>query len=233
VLAPLRARGITPAWGHYGALRGRNDWRHADALVCLGTPYPPVAEIEQIAAAAELHDAIRDVGLHEARAEIEQAVARLRAPQRTTPTAVVVLATVPPLHADARWKVRALATGRPSTADDAELLTLAERMGIADAAAAAGVSERTVQRARARARARAQVHTPNGGVTEGVAEAPTTGCVTPPSGPPPPIATHVSQGYSPPLRSTVPDDDPPTVASARCGGCALAPSRASPRVATG
>lgn len=223
VLAPLRARGITPAWGHYGALRGRNDWRHADALVCLGTPYPPVAEIEQIAAAAELHDAIRDVGLHEARAEIEQAVARLRAPQRTTSTAVVVLATVPPLHADARWKVRALATGRPSTADGAELVSLAERMSVADAAAAAGVSERTVQRARARARA--QAHTPNGGVTEGVAEAPTTGCVTPPSGPPPPIATPATHSYSPPLRSTRPDDDSPTVASARCGGCALAPSR--------
>ena len=42
-LAPLRARGITPRMGHFGALRGRNTWGGVDAVVCLGTPYPPVA----------------------------------------------------------------------------------------------------------------------------------------------------------------------------------------------
>lgn len=223
VLAALRARGITPAWGYYGALRGRNDWRHADGLVCLGTPYPPVAEIEQVAAAVGLDGAVRDVGLHEARAELEQAVARLRAPQRTTATVVVVLATQPPLRADSRWSVRALATGRPPAADAAELVTLAERMGVAAAARVAGVAERTVQRARA------GVRTSKGGVTQDVADTPpATGCVTPP----PDTASHPAasppRGGAPPpsirlrasrLAPTPPADDPPPAARTACGGC--------------
>lgn len=148
ILAPLRERGLTPAWGYYGALRGRNDWRHADGLVCLATPFPSGDEVAQLAAAIGEPDAARDVLVHAARAELEQAVARIRAPQRTSPTVVVVLASVPPLHADTRWTVHELVVGRPSVAPPADLADLADRLGLEGAAAHAGCSLSTVQRAR-------------------------------------------------------------------------------------
>lgn len=149
VLAVLRDRGLTPAWGYYGALRGRNDWAGCAALVALGTPYPPVAEIHQLAEAHGMPHAVADLVTRAARNELEQAVARALRGQRSAPLRVVVLATVEPLRADARWTVRALALGRPPKVDAPELVTLAARLGVDAAAAAAGVSTRTVRRATA------------------------------------------------------------------------------------
>lgn len=173
LLAPLRARGIVPLWGHYGGLRGRNDWAAADAAVCIGTPYPTVAEQEQRAETMTAQVSARDLVCHEARAELEQAVARGLRGHRTKPLSLVVVAAELPRLADARWSVRALPVGRPVAADAAELVTLAERMGIAAAARAAGVSRSTVQRARRAERALP----PPGGVSQCVAE--TEGAETP------------------------------------------------------
>jgi len=92
ILAPLRARGITPRWGHYGNLRGRNAWSGVDAEVCLGTPYPPVAEVQQRAEAYELSHAARDLTVQAAEDEIEQAVARAVRGLRDRPVTLVVLA---------------------------------------------------------------------------------------------------------------------------------------------
>lgn len=181
ILAPLRARGITPRWGHYMNLRGRNAWSGVDAVVCLGTPYPPVAEVQQRAEAYELVHAARDLTRQAAEDELEQAVARGLRGLRDRPVTLVVLAGELPRRADARWTVRALAVGRPAKAAGDELVTLAERLGIAGAAQAAGVSTRTVQRARAAG------GSPPGGVTQSASGPPplpvsAPGSVTPPRG---------------------------------------------------
>jgi hypothetical protein len=77
--------------------------------------------VSQACDAVGLGDAARDVGAHLARAELEQVVGRLRAPRRSTPARLVVVASAPPLGADARYQVRELARGRPVAHDAAEL----------------------------------------------------------------------------------------------------------------
>jgi len=82
-----------------------------------------------------------------ARAELEQVCGRLRAPRRVTPARVVVVASVPPLRADARWTVRELGTGRPLEIDGEALAARAAAVGGRAAAREAGCDERTVRRA--------------------------------------------------------------------------------------
>lgn len=181
ILEVLRSRGITPRFGHYMNLRGRNAWSGVDAVVCLGTPYSNVAEVQQRAEAYELGQAVRDLTRQSAENELEQAVARGLRGLRDRPVTLVVLAGELPRRADARWTVRALAVGRPAKAAEDELMTLAERLGIAGAAQAAGVSTRTVQRARAAG------GSPPGGVTQSASGPPplpvsAPGSVTPPRG---------------------------------------------------
>jgi hypothetical protein len=181
ILEVLRSRSITPRWGHYLNLRGRNAWSGVDAVVCLGTPYSNVAEVQQRAEAYELSHAVRDLTRLSAENELEQAVARGLRGLRDRPVTLVVLAAELPRRADARWTVRALAVGRPAKAAGDELVTLAERLGIAGAAQAAGVSTRTVQRARAAG------GSPPGGVTQSASgttppSVSAPDCVTPPRG---------------------------------------------------
>jgi len=147
LLAPLKAHGVTFCTGYFGNLRGQNGWREADGLVVLGSPWPNKGASRSMARALGLEGAEEDVALHATRAELEQAVGRLRAPRRTSAAVVVVAATVPPLAADRRWEVRELRAGRPPAADHHQLAELAAVHGVRGAARIAGVSPRTVGRA--------------------------------------------------------------------------------------
>lgn len=147
LLAPLVAHGVTFCTGYFGNLRGQNGWREADGLVVLGSPWPNKGASRSMARALGLEGAEDDVALHATRAELEQAVGRLRAPRRTSAAVVVVAATVPPLAADRRWEVRELRAGRPPAADHHQLAELAAVHGVRGAARIAGVSPRTVGRA--------------------------------------------------------------------------------------
>ena len=147
LLAPLVAHGVTFCTGYFGNLRGQNGWREADGLVVLGSPWPNKSASRSMARALGLEGAEEDVALHATRAELEQAVGRLRAPRRTSAAVVVVAATVPPLAADRRWEVRELRAGRPPAADHHQLAELAAVHGVRGAARIAGVSPRTVGRA--------------------------------------------------------------------------------------
>jgi hypothetical protein len=177
-LDELRARGITVVTGYFFNTRGRNDWRHADALLAVGTPWPNGAGVAQLCAAAGLDGMELDVGRYMARAELEQVVGRLRAPRRDKPGRIVVVGTQPPLRADARWQVRGFATGRPTAAPAAELAALVASVGRNEAARRMGVSPRTASRAVA-------AHTPGGGVGHnGLLSTPLT-CFAPPPPPTP------------------------------------------------
>jgi len=226
-LDELHARGIALTTGYYGNTRGRDDWRQADALLAVGTPWPDVAQAAQVAGAVGLDEHAADVARHIAEAELEQVCGRLRAPRRSSRGRIVVVATTAPLRADRRWKVRGLVVGRPVACDHAALAARADEIGGKAAAREAGVDPATVRRARLR-RFKASPHGPlyqgadpvaaqmGGG---GTRDRDTSPSFAPPHRPPP-IAV-----LDPP--------DLPPVATARCGGCAQAPPRASPRVASG
>lgn len=221
-LAELRRRGVVLLTGYYGATRGRNDWRDAKGLLAVGTPWPDGAAVAQACAAVGLVDAARDVGAHLARAELEQVVGRLRAPRRSTPARLVVVASLPPLCADARYQVRELARGRPVAHDAAELAALAAVVGRNEAARITGASQGAVTAA---VQAGRIVDRRHDGVVNNTGHTPSVL----------PLSDHpiVAPLAFPPRSPQAPDGDPPTVASVRCGGCAQAPPRASPRVATG
>lgn len=148
LLAPLVAHGVTFCTGYFGNLRGQNGWREADGLVVLGTPWPNKSASRSIARALGLEGAEEDVARHEARAELEQAVGRLRAPRREGSAVVVVAATVPPLDADRRWEVRNPRAGRPEAVDPRRLAELAAVHGVRGGARLAGVDPASVRRAR-------------------------------------------------------------------------------------
>ena len=197
-LDALDARGITIAHGHYGAVRGRDDWQHCAGLLALGTPYPEGRTVEILTAAARAkdstaHGSARDLGLAQASAELDQVLGRLRAPRRTRPARAVVLAGILPGSADRRWQVRPLPVGAPGKAQPDDLLDRLERgETIAAVARDSGVSERTVQRwKQQRLRQVAPTSSPStetsappagnpgGGGDNTRCKVPTTGCVTP------------------------------------------------------
>lgn len=147
LLEPFEAAGVSVAFGYFGNLRGRNDWRDSDGLVVLGSHWPNLSAVQSIARALKLEGAAEDVGRHAARAELEQAVGRIRAPRRTRAAVVVVAATLPPLDADRRWEVRTPRVGRPEAADREQLAELGRTLGVREGARRAGVDKATVQRA--------------------------------------------------------------------------------------
>lgn len=147
LLELFEAAGVTAAFGYFGNLRGQNGWREADGLVVLGSPWPNLSAVQSVARALKLEGAAEDVGRHETRAELEQAVGRIRAPRRTSAAVVVVAATLPPLDADRRWEVRTPRVGRPEAADREQLAELGRTLGVREAARRAGVDKATVQRA--------------------------------------------------------------------------------------
>lgn len=170
-LAELAERGITVEWAHYGSTRGVDRWRDVDAVLAVGTPWPDESAVAQVVAASGLPaEGTRECARHLARAELAQVIGRLRAPRRTRDARVVVVASVTPLGADARWQVRELAAGRPARNVD-----VPEGVTHAAAAAAAGVSRSTIKRRRREAREA------EGGGSKPVTEAYVTGCEPPPS----------------------------------------------------
>lgn len=229
-LAGLRRRGVVLLAGHYGATRGRNDWRDAKGLLAVGTPWPDGATVAQTCNAVGLGDAARDVGAHLARAELEQVVGRLRAPRRSTPARLVVVASAPPLRADARYQVRELARGRPVAHDAAELAELAAAVGRNEAARITGASQGTVSAAIAR---RAEELAARPDAAEARQATSHDGVVNNPEHTPSvlPLSDHpiVTAVAFPPRSTRRGDGEAPPEAVASCGGC----SRASPRASTG
>jgi predicted transcriptional regulator len=115
ILRGLKERRVAVVFGHYGALRGRDDWTHCDALIALGTPRANVGASQAIADALAIdhHAAYK----HNVAAELSQACGRLRTPWRTKRGSMVVVGNVAPLSWDARAVVRELPKGRAPVAD--------------------------------------------------------------------------------------------------------------------
>lgn len=100
--------------GHFGALRGLDDWKGCDAIVTLGDPWQNVGDVANDA--AYLGEDPKLTRRHEwlARAELEQAQGRLRAPSRSKPGRALHIGALLPFGA--LWQspeVRVLPDGRP------------------------------------------------------------------------------------------------------------------------
>ncbi|WP_438026349.1 bifunctional DNA primase/polymerase [Sorangium sp. So ce233] len=126
-LGKLPAR---PDFGHYGALRGLDEWRELDALVTLGDPWWLLTDVQRDARYIGLPDWERR---YEAlcAAELEQAHGRLRTVHRTRPARLLHVGNVVP----GGWRdaqVWEPVGGRPKAErrDDAdELAALVESVG--------------------------------------------------------------------------------------------------------
>jgi hypothetical protein len=149
-LDALDARGVTVEWAHYGAVRGRDQWRDVDALLALGGPHPEGRSMEIMTAAARLRGwegGARELGLHLTRAELGQVVGRPRLTRLVKPCRVVVVADVLPLDADARWRVVERVAGLAPVLP-ADALAAVAHLPSREAAEVLGVGRSTVQRAR-------------------------------------------------------------------------------------
>ena len=146
-LAPLRERGAVVTFGHYGHTRGLDCWRECNALLCFGAPWPDKEAAERTADALGLSEEVDTVYSAACAAELEQAVGRIRAPWRTSPALVVVVANAAPSGWDRRAGVYEVAQGRPTKVDPALVQEVAQETGSASGAARAlGVSSTTAQR---------------------------------------------------------------------------------------
>ncbi len=149
-LDALDARGVTVEWAHYGAVRGRDQWRDVDALLALGGPHPEGRSMEIMTAAARLRGwegGSRALGLHLSRAELGQVVGRPRLTRLVKPCRVVVVADVLPLDGDARWRVVERVAGAAPVLP-ADALAAVAHLPVREAAEVLGVGKSTVARAR-------------------------------------------------------------------------------------
>lgn len=147
LLNRVSAAGGEVVFGHYGAARGRDDWMDCDVLVSLGDPRPNLGATRAIAAVLGLSADHGRVYRHATSAEVSQVSGRLRAPWRTKPALHLHVGTVPGLRWDARAEVLELPRGPTAVLDPAAVEQAVRVHGSKRLAAAAlGVTRRTVQR---------------------------------------------------------------------------------------
>lgn len=104
--------GLTVVPGHYGKTRGLNAWRHVDALVTIADPWPQLGDVRNDALYLGTDGDGRAEWL--AKAELEQAHGRLRAPRRTQGGRLLHIGRLVP--AGFGWdacEVRVFGVGRP------------------------------------------------------------------------------------------------------------------------
>ena len=147
IFAWIRDAGAELVFGHYGASRGRNDWRDCDGLVSIGDPRTNVGSSRAVASVLGLAEEHAAIYRRATAAEVSQVSGRLRAPWRVAPAIHVHVGTVAPDAWDQRAEVLELAHG--ATGVDLEAVAVAvhvhgsQRVG----GAAVGVSSRTARRA--------------------------------------------------------------------------------------
>jgi hypothetical protein len=150
-LRPIIERLPTPPLvGHYGALRGLDDWRDLDALVSVGDPYPPVGLLERqsawVRSGGQSLVTPDDWARDHAAAELEQVHGRLRTVHRLRPARQLHVGQVLPAGWT-KFRVRDGPIGRPRGAEHDDIPGLIERNGGPSAVAKTlGVATRTVQR---------------------------------------------------------------------------------------
>lgn len=148
IFAWVRSLGATVDFGHYGAARGRNDWKDCDGLVSIGDPRSNVGSSRAVAAVLGLAESHAAIYRRATAAEVSQVSGRLRAPWRTTGAIHVHVGTVAPDAWDQRAEVLELPRGVADgiAAEDIAVAVFvhgSQRLG----GAAAGVSERTARAA--------------------------------------------------------------------------------------
>jgi hypothetical protein len=93
---------IMQAWqgeilfAHYGAVRGRNDLQHVDALITLGDPRPNLGDVAIEAAFAGYNKSARALANERCANELEQAQGRLRTVRRTRPSRALHVGAIRP-----------------------------------------------------------------------------------------------------------------------------------------
>lgn len=149
-LGPMLARlPGRPKLGHYGALRGLDDWRDLDAVITLGDPWPNIGDVQHEVDFLGLGDwEARAEAL--CRADLEQALGRLRTVHRARPGRLLAVGAMLPGGWGPSTELRRAPEGRPRTEPTMppeELRTRVEALGGRRVVAALlGIDESTVGR---------------------------------------------------------------------------------------
>jgi hypothetical protein len=131
-------------FGHYGAIRGLDSFKHVDALVTIGDPWPNLGDVRNdVAYLGEDSEVADKRSEWLARVELEQAHGRLRAPHRTRPGRAIHIGRLLPFGPgwDGSIEVRRMPVGRPenesaASADDLRVWIDRNAKGSVRAAAA-------------------------------------------------------------------------------------------------
>ncbi len=115
IFASLRSRGVEILFGHYGAVRGRDDWKAATAMISIGDPRPNLGASHAVATALGLSGERDAVYRRATAAESSQVAGRGRTPWRETSLVHVHVGTVAPASWDARTDVVDMPKGRAET----------------------------------------------------------------------------------------------------------------------
>lgn len=155
----VQAAGAELTVGHYGAERGRDDWKGVDVLLSIGDPRANLGATRAIAAVLGLSEQHQAVYRRATAATASQVAGRLRAPWRTDRALHVHVGTVPPASWDARAEVCELPRGSVEALDAG---AVAEAVGVYGsqrlAAADLGVRRQTVTAISGKSIAFAQSH---------------------------------------------------------------------------
>lgn len=156
VLAPVLARWSGELLlGHYGAMRGLDSMKGVDAIATLADPWPHLGEVRNdVAYLGDGDDTADKRAEWLARAELEQAHGRLRAPHRTRPGRALHAGRLRPLGPgwDDGVETRRLAPGRPENEAAASVEELRAWIGrhargsIRGAARMLGVDDKSIRR---------------------------------------------------------------------------------------
>ena len=139
------------ALGHFGGLRGIDDWKDLDAIASLGDPYPNIGTLEREAAwirrGRVALGAPDDWARQHAAAELEQVHGRLRTVHRTRAARQLHVGMVMPSAWGSNVRVLDAPEGRPKGVDVADMGALVDALGgRAATARALGVDVRSVFR---------------------------------------------------------------------------------------
>lgn len=135
--------------GHYGGLRGIDDWKDLDALASLGDPYPNIGTLEReaawIARGKVTVGAPEDWARQHAAAELEQVHGRLRTVHRTRGARQLHVGMVMPSGWGPTVRIVDGPEGRPRGVDVDDIAGLVEALGGAsEVARRLGVDKSTV-----------------------------------------------------------------------------------------
>jgi hypothetical protein len=122
----VEKRGLDAVYGHYGALRGTNDFEQVDILCLIGDPVPSISQARYEAEIMEVDTNVRIQGTRNA--ELSQAIGRARGIRRTAEQPVFIACMTSSKPPVCLHKVEECRGGRPVLSENKVLQAVIEKL---------------------------------------------------------------------------------------------------------